>query len=244
MAAYETDAVVLRTIRYGEADAVLSVYTRERGRVSAIAKGARKSTSKLGGRLQPGVLVHLMLHEGRGDMATVRGAQMVRTHAGLWVEGYRLRAAGCVLETALRGLPEHEASEETFNLLVRTLDLLSGAPPRTTEPRLEPLVLGFAVKLLVVGGLLPRLGSCASCGAGPPLVGFSAQAGGALCPSCARMGEPLDPHVLDAYAGLVGRPLAEAAEACPPGAAMGVERLVGLSLREHLGVTLRSATPV
>lgn len=244
MAAYESDGVVLRTIRYGEADAVLSVYTRERGRVSAIAKGARKPTSKLGGRLQPGVLVHLMLHEGRGDMATIRGASVVRTHAGLWVEGYRLRAAGCVLETALRGLPEHEASEPTFNLLVRTLDLLSECPPRDTPPRLEPLVLGFAVKLLVVGGLLPRLGECAVCGAGPPLVGFSAQAGGALCPSCARAGEPLEPEARDAFAALVGRPLAEAAEACPPHAAMGVERLVGLVLREHLGVTLKSATPV
>lgn len=244
MGAFDTDAVVLRAIRYGEADAVLSLYTRDRGRLSAMAKGARRATSKLGGRLQPGVVVRLQLHEGRGDMCTVRGASMVQANAGLWVEGYRLRAAGCILETTLRGLPEHEASDPTFNLLTRTLELLAHAPPRTTHPRLEPLVLGFAVKLLVVGGLLPRLGACASCGAGPPLVGFSAHTGGALCPDCARLGEPLEPGVRDAFAALVGAPLADAAAGCPPAAALGVERLVGLVLAEHLGVHLRSATPV
>ena len=105
MATFDADAVVLRTIRYGEADAVLSLHTLERGRVSAIAKGARKATSRLGGRLQPGVHVQLQLHEGRGDMCTVRGASVREAHAGLWVEGYRLSAAGCVLETVLRTTP-------------------------------------------------------------------------------------------------------------------------------------------
>ena len=239
-----TPTVVLRTIRYGEADAILALYSLDHGRVSAIAKGARRATSKLGGRLQPGVVVDMHLHRGRGDLMTVRGAHMRHANAGLWVEGYRLRAAGCVLETAMRALPEEEPNPEAFALLVRTLELLAASPVRDGHPRLDPLVLGFAVKLLVVSGLLPRLTACAACGDAGPLVGFSAHVGGALCPACVRAGEPVEDGVLAAFAEIVGRPLSEVSDACPPNAALGVERLVGLILHEHLGVQLRSATPV
>lgn len=241
---YETEAIVLRSIRYGEADNVLTLYTRERGRVSAMAKGARRAKAKLGGRLQPGVRVHLGLHEGKGDMATVRHAQVVEAHAGLWMEGYRLRAAGSVLEAGMRVLGEEEANEGAYNLLSRGLGLLAHVPSRDTPPRHEPIVLGLHAKLLVVAGLLPRIATCVVCGSEGPLMGFSARAGGSLCADCASLGEPVDAIVLGAFADLIGRPLAEAAEACPPAAAAGVERIVSLVLAEHLGVTLRSAAPL
>jgi len=241
---YETEAIVLRAIRYGEADTVLTLYTRERGRVSAMAKGTRKAGSRMGGRLQPGVRVHLGLHEGRGDMATVRQAQVVEPHAGLWVEGYRLRAAGSVLEAAMRVLAEQEPNVGAYNLLARGLALLAVAPPRDTPPRHDPIVLGVHAKLLVVSGLLPRLASCTGCGSDGPLVAFSARTGGSLCPNCANLGEPVAPLVLEALAGLIGRPLNESADASPPAAATGVERVVSLVLQEHLGVVLRSAAPL
>jgi DNA repair protein RecO (recombination protein O) len=244
VATYETEAVVLRAIRYGEADSVLTLLTLERGRVSAIAKGARRGRSRLGGRLQPGTRVHVTLHEGRGDLDTVRGAATLDPHGGIWAEGHRLRAAGCVLESALRTLPEHEPSPDAYHLVTRTLTLLATAPEAPGPPRLHPLVVGAAAKLLVVAGLLPRLGACASCGAGPPIVAFGPAAGGALCARCRGLGEPVRPAALEALAALVGRPLAEAAEACPPSVAGEVERLVGLVLREHLGVVLRSAAPL
>jgi DNA repair protein RecO (recombination protein O) len=236
---YETEAVVLRTIRYSEADSVLALLTRERGRVSAMAKGARKSTSRLGGRLQPGVRVRLTLHEGRGDLHAVRGSSPVDPHAGLWHYGYRLLAAGCILETAFRTLPEDEASEPAYNLVCRALALIARAEPRPDPARLDPIVLGFRVKLLVVSGLVPRLASCVSCGAERELTAFSAAAGGALCRDCASGGEPVDAEVFDALAALLGRPLAEAPSASRA-AAEGVERLVDLVLHEHLGVDLRS----
>lgn len=244
MPVLDTEAVVLRSVRYSEADVVLSVYSAEGGRTSAIAKGARRTTSKMGGRLQPGVWVHLGLARGRGDLAVVRSASVVQAHAGLWLEGYRLRAAGCVLETVLRAVPEQDASPETFHLLTRTLGLLCAVRPGDAPPRIDPIVLGFQAKLLVVSGLLPRLGSCALCGAPGPLVAFSAHSGGVLCAACARAGEPLEPAVRSAFAHLVGSPLARAERACPPGTRYGVERMIGLVLREHLGVTLRSASPV
>jgi DNA repair protein RecO (recombination protein O) len=241
---YETEAIVLRAIRYGEADTVLTLYTRERGRVSAMAKGTRKAGSRMGGRLQPGVRVHLGLHEGRGDMATVRQAQVVEPHAGLWVEGYRLRAAGSVLEAAMRVLAEQEPNVGAYNLLARSLALLAVAPPRNTPPRHDPIVLGVHAKLLVVSGLLPRLASCTGCGSDGPLVAFSARTGGSLCADCAHLGEPVAGAVLEALAGLIGRPLSESPDASPPAAAAGVERIVSLVLQEHLGVVLRSAAPL
>src|SRR5262249_42164010 len=156
----------LRSIRYGEADSVLTLLTRERGRVSAIAKGTRKAGSRLGGRLQPGVRVHLGLAEGRGELHQVRQAHVTDAHAGLWVEGYRLRAAGCVLESAMRVLIEHEPNEGAFNLVCRSLSELAGAPPRTRPPRLDPIVLGTQCKLLVLAGLFPRIGGRGGGGGG------------------------------------------------------------------------------
>jgi DNA repair protein RecO (recombination protein O) len=174
----------------------------------------------------------------------VRSASIIQAHAGLWIEGYRLRAASSVLEAVLRAVPEHEANPEIFHLLTRALGLLSAVAPGSGPPRLDPIVLGFQAKLLVVSGLLPRLNSCAMCGAGGPLVGFSAHAGGALCAACARQGEPLEQDALAGFAILVGYPLADAHARFPAGAGFGVERMIGLVLHEHLGVTLRSATPV
>jgi DNA repair protein RecO (recombination protein O) len=240
----ETEAIILRSIRFSEADVILSIYSPSAGRISGIAKGARRAKSKLGGRLQPGVWVHLGLVQGRGDLGTVRSASIIQAHAGLWLDGHRLLAASSVLETVLRAVPEHEPNPEVFHLLTRALGLLSSAAPMDGPPRLDPIVLGFQAKLLVVSGLLPRLNTCAICGAPGPLVGFSAHAGGGLCADCARQGEPLDMSALEGFAVLVGYPLADARTRFPKGAGLGVERMIGLVLHEHLGVTLRSATPV
>jgi DNA repair protein RecO (recombination protein O) len=242
---YETEAVVLRGVRYGEADTVLALLTLTHGRLGAIAKGARRPRSRLGGRLQPGVRLRVALARGRGDLDTVRGAHVVEANAGLWSHGYRLRAAGCVLEAALRVLPEREESPAAYHLLARALALLAAAPAGPSPPRLDPLVLGVQAKLLVASGLLPRLDACAVCGAPPPLPRLSARMGCALCAICETPGaEDVGAHALGALAGLVSRPLREAPQAVPPAAAPGVERAVGLVFAEHLGVTLRSAAPL
>jgi DNA repair protein RecO (recombination protein O) len=70
----KTEAVVLRSIRYGEADRVLHLYTPQRGRVSAIAKGVRRAKSRFGGRLEPFFRLQLVLYEGRSDLLTVTSA--------------------------------------------------------------------------------------------------------------------------------------------------------------------------
>jgi DNA repair protein RecO (recombination protein O) len=80
---FTTEAIVLRSIRYGEADRVLHLYTRDRGRVGAIAKGVRRVKSRFGGRLEPMARSELILREGRGDLCTVTSADTVDAHAGI-----------------------------------------------------------------------------------------------------------------------------------------------------------------
>src|ERR671936_2664356 len=91
----KTEAVVLRSIRYGEADRILHLYTPHRGRLSAIAKGVRRTRSRFGGRLEPFFRLRLVLHEGRSDLLTVTSAETVDGYA-------RLRSDGPALDVAAR----------------------------------------------------------------------------------------------------------------------------------------------
>src|ERR1700709_667559 len=89
----KTEAVVLRSMRYGEADRILHLYTPNRGRVSAIAKGVRRSRRRCGGRLEPFFRLRVELHEGRSELLTVTGADTVDGHARLREDGRALDAA-------------------------------------------------------------------------------------------------------------------------------------------------------
>src|SRR6476646_2239513 len=86
---YSTEAVVLRSFRLGEADRVLHVYTLDRGRVGAVAKGVRKTKSRFGARLEPLSHVELQLHQGSGELDTVTGASLVRAHDRARTDPYR-----------------------------------------------------------------------------------------------------------------------------------------------------------
>src|SRR5438046_9646908 len=77
---YKTEAVDLRSFRFGEADRVLHLYTLARGRVGAVAKGIRKTKSRFGARLEPLSHVELMLHEGSGELQTVTGVELLHSH--------------------------------------------------------------------------------------------------------------------------------------------------------------------
>ncbi|HWH05210.1 MAG TPA: DNA repair protein RecO, partial [Gaiellaceae bacterium] len=126
----KTEAVVLRSFRLGEADRVLHVYTADRGRVGAVAKGIRKTKSRFGARLEPFSHVELMLHQGSGELGTVTGVSLVRSHHGVREDPYRLGVATVGAEAMLRLFPEQEANERAFTALTRFLDALEGAPAR------------------------------------------------------------------------------------------------------------------
>src|SRR5947209_15585888 len=88
--AYKTEAVVLRSFRFGEADRVLHLYTLERGRIGAVAKGIRKTKSRFGARLEPLSHLQLMLHQGSGELQTVTGVELVRSHHESREQQYRV----------------------------------------------------------------------------------------------------------------------------------------------------------
>ncbi len=130
---HKTEAVVLRSIRFSEADRILHLYTASRGRIGAIAKGVRKTKSRFGARLEPLSHVELMLHEGSGELQTVTGVELLRSHHEVREDNYRLNVGMIGAEAMLRLFGEPEANERAFTALTRFLDLLDGAPSATTH---------------------------------------------------------------------------------------------------------------
>jgi DNA repair protein RecO (recombination protein O) len=210
--AYTTEAVVLRSLRFAEADRVLHLYTLDRGRVGAIAKGARKTKSRFGARLEPLSHVELVLHQGSGDLHTVTGVELIRAHHAARGDGYRLAVGLVGLEAMLRLFPEQERNERAFQALTRFLDLLDELPPANPDrPGLDPLVLSFQLKLLWLNGYLPHLTSCANCGREDELVGYSPRAGGAVCRTCAEGALSLSAAGRTGIEALLRAPLSDAA---------------------------------
>jgi DNA repair protein RecO (recombination protein O) len=241
---YKTEAVVLRSFRLGEADRVLHLYTLERGRVGAVAKGVRKTKSRFGGRLEPLSHVELVLHHGSSDLDTVTGVQLVRAHHAAREDYYRLSVGLIGAEAMLRLFSEQEANERAFTAVTRFLDLLDATPHAADRPALDPLGLSFQLKLLWLSGYLPHLTSCAECGADDAaLVGYSPRAGGAVCGACARQVDALalSAEGIAGIEALLGRALADAVPlALSERARRDALRVVTASYEYHGGFRLRT----
>jgi DNA repair protein RecO (recombination protein O) len=210
---YKTEAVVLRSLRLGEADRIVHLYTLDRGRIGAVAKGVRRTKSRFGARLEPLSHVDLLLHQGSGELHTVTGADLVRPHSAAREDPYRLGVGLVGLEAMLRLFTEQEGNPRAFEAVTRFLDLLDDLPRgEAGRAALDPLALAFQLKLLWLSGYLPHLGSCAECGAEEAAGGFSPQAGGAVCRDCARAAAALalSPEGLGGIDALLRLPLAEA----------------------------------
>lgn len=209
---YKTDAVVLRSFRFGEADRVLHLYTADRGRVGAVAKGVRKTKSRFGARLEPLSHVELMLHQGSGELHTVTGASLVDPHRPAREDPYRLSVGLVGAEAMLRLFVEQERSERGFEALTRFLTVLDGIPAGLRgRAAHDPLGLAFQLKLLWLSGYLPHLEACVECGETSGLVGYLPRAGGAVCASCAPAETvELAPEGFRGIGALVFSPLADA----------------------------------
>ena len=239
---YTTEAVVLRSFRLGEADRVLHLYTLDHGRVGAVAKGIRRTKSRFGARLEPLAHVELTQDRGSGELHTVTGVDLVRSHRAAREESYRLGVGLVGLEAMLRLFSEEEANARAFAALTRFLDVLDTLPPRAGRAALDPLALSFQLKLLWLSGYLPHLTSCAECGVDDAaLVGYSPRAGGAVCRACAEGALPLSPNALAGMEGLLRRPLADAADAgLTERGAVEALRVVTASYEYHGGFRLRT----
>jgi DNA repair protein RecO (recombination protein O) len=231
---FKTEAVVLRSIRYGEADRVLHLYTRDRGRVGAIAKGVRRVKSRFGGRLEPMFRVELMLREGRGELCTVTAADTVDAHASLRDRRDALERATQACDAVLRLLDSQEPNRPAYNLLCHELSLLDRDPAAATRAQ----ALAFRLKLLLAAGFAPELAACAACGEREHLSAFSASAGGVVCPGCEAGSFPLDGAAHSFLVEALGRPLAEHPAAAEP-ALRQADRAIAETMEYHAHVRLR-----
>jgi DNA repair protein RecO (recombination protein O) len=235
-----TEGVVLRSMRYGEADRILHVYTLHRGRLSAIAKGVRRARSRFGGRLEPFFRLQLELHEGRGELLTVTGAHTIEAHARLRGDARALDGASRACDAVGRLFETSEPHPAVFHLLCRQLALLDERAGATGAAGAWAGALSFRLKLLLAAGLAPQLGACASCGSREHLVGFSGAAGGVVCSACEAGSFALaeDAHVFMTEA--LGRALADTPEARDP-VLRQVERAISATLEHHAHVRLAPA---
>jgi DNA repair protein RecO (recombination protein O) len=242
---YKTEAIVLRSIRYGEADRVLHLYSATRGRLGAIAKGSRRPRSRFGGRLEPFFRLDLVLHEGRGDLDTVTSAATVDAYPDLRSSGPALMAAARGCDAVLRLLDSGEANPAAYNLLCRYLALLDGEEADAQPASIDgaagaATALAFRLKLALSAGFAPELASCARCGEADGIVAFSGAAGGVVCAACERGAFALSPEAHVFMVEALGRPLASAPTASER-ALLQAERAVMETLEYHAHVRLRAA---
>jgi DNA repair protein RecO (recombination protein O) len=230
----KTEAIVLRSIRYGEADRILHLYTPHLGRINAIAKGVRRSRSRFGARLEPFFHVRLVLHEGRGELATVTSADTVSVSSKLRDHAETLDAAARACDAVVRLFETPEPHPEVFRLLANELALLNDSSDHARPAN----GLAFRLKLLLAAGIVPQLSACATCGASEHLHGFSAAAGGIVCSSCQSSSFPLDEEAYRFLVAALGAPLAHA-----PDASVRVlrqaERAIAEQAEHHAHVRLR-----
>ena len=230
----KTDAVVLRSMRYGEADRILHLYTPDRGRVSAIAKGVRRAKSRFGGRLEPYFRLRLVLYQGRSELLTVTSAETLDGHPRLREHGAALDCASRACDAVGRLFGDGEPHCGVYNLLANQLALLDADPAHATRAN----ALAFRLKLLLAAGFAPQLAACAGCGESEHLVGFSGAAGGVVCPACEASAFALGQEAHDFLVGALGLPLADAPDA-PPRAHAQAERAILETLEHHAHLRLR-----
>ena len=235
--------MVLRSFRLGEADRVLHVYTADRGRIGAVAKGIRRTKSRFGARLEPLSHVELMLHQGSGELQTVTGADLRASHHEAREDPYRLAVGLIGAEAMLKLFTEQEANERAFTALTRFLDRLDLIPAAGGRAAVDPLVLSFQLKLLWLSGYMPHLDSCVECGLTEELVGYLPSAGGAVCRDCGSGALALSPEGLRGIRTLVATPLADAHDAhLSDRGAREALALVTASYEHHGGFRLRTLT--
>jgi DNA repair protein RecO (recombination protein O) len=230
----KAEAVVLRSMRYGEADRILHLYTPDRGRVSAIAKGVRRAKSRFGGRLEPYFRLRLVLYQGRSELLTVTSAETLDGHPRLREHAAALDCAARSCDAVGRLFGDGEPHRGVYNLLANQLALLDSDPARATRAN----ALAFRLKLLLAAGFAPQLAACAGCGEAEHLAGFSGAAGGVVCTACEASSFALGQEAHDFLVAALGRPLSEAPDA-PPRALAQAERAILETLEHHAHLRLR-----
>lgn len=233
---YRDTGVVLRVHKLGEADRIITLLTRKHGKVRAVAKGVRRTTSKFGARLEPFCHVDVQFYPGR-TLDVVTQVQTVDAFAsGIVADYQRYTAASAVVETADRLVAEEgEPAMRLYLLVAGALRALSAAE------RDASLVLdAFLLRAMAFAGWEPAITECARCGLPGPHRAFSVQAGGSVCPRCRQPGSVSPAQdVLVLLAALLHGDW-DTADASAASARRDASGLVAAHLQWHLERQLRS----
>ncbi|HEX9068114.1 MAG TPA: DNA repair protein RecO [Ktedonobacterales bacterium] len=189
---YATEALVLRRTDFGEADRVLTLFTPGLGKVRVVAKGVRRTTSRLGGHLDSFIRVKLLLATGR-NLDIITQAEAIERIEGLTGELWHAAAAWHCVELVDRFLADNDPHPKVYSLLVASLRRLSEGATHAGEGRgVSQLALRyFELHLLDELGFRPHLTTCVQCETvlRPEVNGYSATLGGVLCPNCSRFAD-------------------------------------------------------
>jgi len=243
MGLYRDEGVVLRTMRLGEADRIVTLLTRGRGKVRAVAKGVRKTKSRFGGRLEPLGHVALLLYEGR-ELDVVTQVESIEHFRAVREDLDRLAKANALLEVADQVAQERHANVGLYRMLLGALRALAVHD----SPLLVP---AFFLKVLAGEGAHPVLDGCAGCGepdasdgSRRQLVAFDLAVGGVLCQACAqRSSAPMvSPEAIELIRRVLTGDLARALNQADGPATLEVDRLVTRSVEYHLERRLRSVS--
>ncbi|WP_256838744.1 DNA repair protein RecO [Ornithinimicrobium faecis] len=179
MPLYRDAAIVLRTHKLGEADRIVTLLSRGRGKVRAVAKGVRRTRSKFGARLEPGMVVDLQCYEGR-NLDTVTQAESLASYGDAIARDYEAwTAANAMLETCDRLTEEGEPAVRQFVLLAGALSSLAA---RSHEAGL--VLDSYLLRSMAIAGWAASFHDCAKCGAEGPHRAFDVASGGSVCPVC------------------------------------------------------------
>ena len=236
---YRDEGVVLRTIKLGEADRIVTLFTQGHGKVRAVAKGVRKTTSKFGARLEPASRVAVQCYRGRGELDVVTEAQTVEANRDLREEYVLLTHTVPMLEAVDQVAQDREPNPALYRMLTGAL--------RTLGERRTPLVTpAFFWKLLSLEGFHPMLDGCARCAEDDralELTAFDLDEGGTLCRSCAHgAGRPITPAALDLLRRMLGGGLNGALTETVGPTTYEVEQLGIRVLEHHVERRLRSTS--
>lgn len=171
----------MRSIDYRDSDRVVTLLTEDFGKISALARGARRSQRRFGGALQPYVLMHAHFRPGRGELAHLDKVSVDRSFSNILRSLDAISAAGAALAVIRERVPDHEPEPAVFDAAVRFLEALDGgAPP-------EEALLCMQIRVLDILGFAPTLDRCVHCGKVPESgrsASFDAGRGGIVCRAC------------------------------------------------------------
>jgi DNA repair protein RecO (recombination protein O) len=234
VALYRDDAVVLRTYKLGEADRIVVLFGRGRGKVRAVAKGVRRTRSKFGSRLEPGSVVQLQLYEGR-NLDIVTQAERLHTLPNLRADLDNYGRMAILLEAV-----DHVANEGDPNPAL--FKLLTGALRELNESGSPVVVPAFVAKLLALEGVQPMVDACVSCGATTDLVAMQLHEGGVLCRRCRHGGgQPITEEARVALSHVFQGRVRHVLDTTSPAVAQELEALAARMIEQHIERRLQSS---